>query len=373
MARELKALNGLRFPACLIIFMAHVPDWAWPDSAAFAAIAMPFSVQAHAAMPIFFILSGVVLTHVYAQIVAPSGRRAADRTGSGIFFVSRIARLFPLHLLTLFLILPLAWQRGEVELPPLLAHLTLTQTFIPDIATFLVFNRPSWSLSTELFFALVFPFLLPPLLRLGPRAKIAVLIGVTLAPLLAAALVDVIGRGGTYALYFNPLARLADFIAGILIYALWRHYKWQLNGAAWEVAAVILFFASLFLTLDFPAPYRHCAFFVPAGVLLMIVSIDGEGPVRRFLASGPMRYLGRLAFAFYIIQYVVISYAGETAMARLDAADPLRWFLLPALLAASFMAALALHYGFELPTHKPLRARLERVFGLLSPAPRAAS
>lgn len=373
MARELKSLNGLRFPACLIIFMAHLPDWAQPDNAVFRAIAQPFVAQAQAAMPLFFVLSGLVLMHVYASVVLPPGLNRPSREGSAVFIVSRIARLFPLHLLALLLIFPLAWQRGEVAILPLLANLTLTQTFVPDFKTFVVFNKPAWSLSTELFFAFVFPFLVPLLARPGLRSKIALLLAATVAPILAATLAEAVGRGGMYLLYFNPVARLPEFLAGMLIYDLWRHYRWRMDGAAWEIAALGLFFASLFLTMEFPLPYRYCAVFVPAGVLLIMVLLDGAGPVRRFLASDALRYLGQLAFGFYIIHFVVIGYVGETALARTSPADPLRWMLLPGLIAASLAAAAVVHHGVELTTQKRLRQWLERAIGLVRPARNAAS
>ena len=66
MTQEFKALNGLRFPACVMIFLQHVPDWALP--AAFGGAPL-LGGQFHAAMPYFFILSGFVLAHAYGDAV----------------------------------------------------------------------------------------------------------------------------------------------------------------------------------------------------------------------------------------------------------------------------------------------------------------
>jgi len=343
------------------------------DHPLFEAVAVPVIQQAQIAMPLFFILSGLVLTHVYAQTVPPAGRQRSDRAGSMFFMISRIARLYPLHLAGLLLILPLAWRLGEVTAWPLLANFTLTQTFVPDPARFIAFNQPSWSLSTELFLALAFPLVLPLVMRLQASAKLTLLIALALAPLLAAAAAFWSGVGGAYLLYYNPLAHAPEFLGGMLIYELWRHHRWRLDGALWEAAALALFLASLFLTLGLPMTFRYTAVFLPADMALIAVLLAGDGPLRRLLASRVVRFFGQLAFGFYVIHYVVIGYAGQTGLAQFKPGDPWQWLLWPGLVAVSMLAALFLHYAVELSTQKRLRRALEQAAGLIRPAPRAAS
>lgn len=119
--------------------------------------------------------------------------------------------------------------------------------------------------------------------------------------------------------------------------------------------------------------YRYVAIHVPACLALTALCMAGDGPVRRFLASDAMRYLGRLAFAFYIVHYVVISYVEAGPLARLAPDDPQRWLLLAGLLAVCLLAALALHCGVERPSYRPVRAWVAGLFARFSAAPPAAS
>src|SRR5690606_15938968 len=95
-AAEFKALNGLRFPACLLIFGLHLPAWSWVDDPWFDLILTPILAHGHIAMPFFFILSGLVLTHAYGWTVLPPERARPDRAGTLAFMAARVARLYPL-------------------------------------------------------------------------------------------------------------------------------------------------------------------------------------------------------------------------------------------------------------------------------------
>jgi len=370
---EFKALNGLRFPACLLIFGLHLPPWARPEHPWFDFFFKPIIAHGHIAMPFFFILSGLVLTHAYGAKVAPPGRTRPDRAGTLAFLAARVARLYPLHLVCLLLIMPIAWERGEVIVAAVLAHATLVQTAVPDVYVYDVFNKPSWSLSAELVFALAFPLLLAIMACTGARQRTALLaIGLAL-PFLGAAFISVVVYGGIYLLYFNPFARMVEFALGMLLYAQWRHYRWRLDGLGWEIAVLAFFLATMLLTSSLLTVYRYVAIFVPACLALTALCMAGDGPLRRLLASDAMRWLGRLAFAFYIIHYVVFSYVEISPLAQLAPDDPLRWLLPPGLLAITFLGAVALHYGVERPTYGPVRAWAMRLFSRLSSAPPATS
>src|SRR5207344_1474950 len=91
-------------------------------------------------------------------------------------YVSRLARIYPLHALT-FVIAAMAvigqWQsvgvRGAVAAA---SQVTLTQAFLPMANPFdrsqlacVSFDAPAWTLSCEAFFYAVFPFLVVALAR----------------------------------------------------------------------------------------------------------------------------------------------------------------------------------------------------------------
>ena len=81
------------------------------------------------------------------------------------FWVARIARIYPLHWLTLFIAAILGSYviaSGTLDwLKHFLASLTLTNAYIPRADYFFSFNSPSWSLCCEQLFYICFPFLIP--------------------------------------------------------------------------------------------------------------------------------------------------------------------------------------------------------------------
>lgn len=378
MVQEFKPLTGLRFLACLFVFAVHLPAWAMPQNATFEAIAAIVIGQANIVMPFFFMLSGFVLIHVYGARVADAGSDIQpprlNRAGLADFLARRVARLFPPHLLCLALILPLSFWAGAVEPGPLLAHLTLTQTLVPDIAYYGAFNTPSWAMSTEFIFSLCFAPMLLILLPLGERARLALLALCLIAPLLAAAALSAAGMSGSFLLYINPFARLAEFAAGALLYLLWQRYRWKLPGLHWELLAFAACAAIMIFTIDLPPAFRYWPIFMPATLFLIAVFAEGSGKLSRFFASDTMRFLGRVSFAFYLVHFVVISYAGLTPLSAIAETSPWRWSIIPLLLLTTFLCALPIHYGFERKIEPRVRAALLRLWQKrLKSAPPATS
>ena len=150
--KRLQGLTGLRFFAAAWVFAYHFlvltvdgAPW-WVQRAQNAG---------HAAVSLFFVLSGFVLAYNYAEPLA-DGRVSRAR-----FFRLRLARVWPLYALVALAEVPLALHAGVGGARiggPRSADVVGLQAWIPTI-TF-VGNTPGWSVSVELFFYLAFPWLL---------------------------------------------------------------------------------------------------------------------------------------------------------------------------------------------------------------------
>ena len=133
----------------------------------------------------FFVLSGFILSHVYLEAAGEK------RFRYGGFLWARLARVYPLHLATLFgmIALGLVGGRGAgmsgqtaacwtgASLP---ANLTLIQAW--GLAPAAAFNHPSWSISAEWFAYLSFPAFAFVAWRLRERPVLATVLAARSSP-----------------------------------------------------------------------------------------------------------------------------------------------------------------------------------------------
>lgn len=202
----------------------------------------------------FFVLSGFLLAHVYC-------RNGQLREPAGSFLFKRFANLYPLHLVSLALTIAAIFVISQLAIPPddlkasvrfvvydtnedlagasrsVLEHwmgdaelllnsvlqLLMLQAWNPY---YLTFNPPLWSISALFFFYMTFPFLAPRLMTL--KNKHRWLVALTLIYLLPPAWViyhQELGMPFTGILHRMPLVRLPEFLAGILLYGLFRQMQ----------------------------------------------------------------------------------------------------------------------------------------------------
>jgi len=174
-------LDGLRGVAAFAVILDHVPGGWLGDLVPGRYLSVDF----------FFVLSGFVIALNYR------GRFAApDLPGTVQFYLLRLARVYPLHLvmLGLFLVNPLVILLFSGQGTPgsrydpayFVMSLFLVQNW--GFTKELAWNIPAWSISAELFAYLVFPLMILAAARLarGVRGSL-VLIGLLLG-LLAAVL-----------------------------------------------------------------------------------------------------------------------------------------------------------------------------------------
>ena len=149
--RRLDSLEGLRFLSSLIIVAGHYVPYV---------VDTPLITRTHLAVDLYFVISGIVIAENYAGRIA-GGRDYAR------FMSRRIARLYPLHLLTLafYVAIGLLYWRGLVQVvdgtrynpETIVANLLMTQAWLPDGV--ISFNYVSWSISAEFFVYLLFPLI----------------------------------------------------------------------------------------------------------------------------------------------------------------------------------------------------------------------
>jgi peptidoglycan/LPS O-acetylase OafA/YrhL len=145
-APRLARLDGLRGVAALGVALYHMFYFirGWPQAPLPIRWATDWLwASGWSLVDLFFLLSGTVFTQVYG---APGqlGTMAALRD----FWIARVARLWPLHLVMLGFFAVFAWGEPAHDVPHFLAHLLMLQGFIAPVGR--SFDDAAWSLSIEL-------------------------------------------------------------------------------------------------------------------------------------------------------------------------------------------------------------------------------
>jgi peptidoglycan/LPS O-acetylase OafA/YrhL len=260
------------------------------------------------AVTFFYVLSGFILTVVYAD--AEFSRRGALRA----FFAARIGRLAPAYYLALLVALPFYLEEalGEGDLPPseLALHIALVltafQAWWPEAAV--VWNPPAWSMSVEWFFYLLFPLALVLARRLAPTLLLpgALLLVAAVAAFrlwVMDPLVDEDPEDWSNLASFFPLFHLPQFLFGM---ALGRVYlvgpKPSPALAAGMFAAGAIGLMILFMDLDeLPGHIRSNAVLVVFFGLLISGAATAGHVAYRALSVAPLVFLGNVSYAIYAL------------------------------------------------------------------------
>jgi peptidoglycan/LPS O-acetylase OafA/YrhL len=298
---QLPSLTSLRGLAALWVVLYHFSVQCFPNLDAISYTHLIH--KGYLAVDLFFMLSGLVMTHVYHRAFSESVTRHYRN-----FLVARIARIYPLHVLILLLFVATAvasqWTPGatigSIRNIPLQGSESVS-AFVANLfmlqgldAGKLSWNYPAWSISVEFMAYLLFPFALPAIWAASDKAKLV--LGVFLFALLAllAALTN-----GNFDQWDGPITLLRclpEFILGTLIYCAFRRIprnSWlDGNIASFGIVAIII------LCLHIDAPDILITFLFAALVLTAVVN---TGAFSEIANASPLIWLGEISYSLYLI------------------------------------------------------------------------
>jgi len=346
---DLRALTTLRFLAALWVVLYT----AWPHlDVGFVPVAV---TKGYLGVETFFILSGFILSHVYLEAAGEK------RFRYGGFLWARLARVYPLHLVTLFGMIGLgvvATAAGMsidgslTDWRDLPAHLTLTHAW--GLAGSSAFNHPSWSISAEWAAYLGFPAFAFVAWRLRARPVLATVLAAGFALALYAAFEPLAGYSLTEATFrWGALRIVPCFALGCALYLIHRRGGVPFAGPVALVSGVaVLVSASLGL-------WDAITVLAAGGLILGLGSLENSRA--GVLGSKPGVYLGEISYSIYMVCAPVLLLTTNVA-ARLTGADDKRFHILVwlGLVAAIPVAAMVTYHLVERPARKALRGFADR-------------
>ena len=330
-------------------------------------------------MPLFFVLSGFVICYNYFD-----GLASRPLPNLWSFFMARIARIYPMHLLVLLLAIGAVagpdWDVIQRDPYTFVQQLSLVESWngYTAVRQAYFYNSPAWSLGVEFFLYLCFPILALTVLRWCRQTwqLLALGGGSLIGPFLAALwfslntdpsavvnypLVEPDFWVGRY-----PVAHLGDFVLGCvaaLLYGRWRTRPVGLAearlgrlGLYGSVAAVGLLMAYQ------PTPYwwwyyKQLVVFLPFFGLIVFCLARYRTLLSRFLSSRGMVLLGEASFSFYMLHFFVIQLAKPRLTVFNDARDLLFGFMV---LVVSLLLSLGAYTYLETPARRLIRRWAER-------------
>jgi peptidoglycan/LPS O-acetylase OafA/YrhL len=267
---EISALTSLRGVAALTVLIFHVvPDF-----------------RGYLAVDLFFLLSGFVLTHVYRQIVLTRQRYFN-------FIKARLARVYPVHLIILLVLLPMLDTRPDFSSGGLLSSLLLMQSPWHSIC----WNYASWSISAEWHSYLLFPILV---INYRTRSNNVLLATLAVCAGIVGLTGLILGLGNISNTIVVLLRCLPEFISGIVMYFLLERGclpKWISLDITFCLSAAMLL---LFELIHVPDGLMVCIL-----GMILVTSATNQGRSVAILNCHVFAYLGYISYSLYMVQMVV--------------------------------------------------------------------
>jgi len=334
---NLKPLTSLRFLAALWVVL-----FIWWPNGPFAATPA-FVANGYLGVDLFFALSGFILSHVYLQ---EAGER---RFRYGSFLWNRLARVYPLHIVTLLGVGLLAGGAtlAGVGVDPNILYwqglpATLTLTHAWGFAEVSGWNHPSWSISSEWFAYLTFPIFAACAWALHKRPLVA--LGLSLAALFGAnaGYHALTGELLTEATIVGGFLRIVpSFGYGCALYLVWKSGLLARLRDAWLVMAASLVAVIAAASLNAPDVLVVALF----GPLLVSLAALNDAPSNP-LSSKPFVYLGEISYSIYMIfvPWQLVAVNGLTKVLGLESEQLPLWAWLPSMAMLIPLAAFSYHF-----------------------------
>jgi peptidoglycan/LPS O-acetylase OafA/YrhL len=306
---EIKALSGARaLPPLLLVLYHYHEGHGYQHFRLFDV----FIAKGYLWVEFFFALSGFVL------ILSHGGQRM-DWSGYVQFLKARLARLYPLHLATLLIMLAMiivlnalaAWggyasiynaqgYHPYATWPSFIGNLFLVQAW--HLFPSLSWNGVAWFVSVLFFIMLIFPVFL----RLARGGVVVALLMIAAALGTLWGLIVTSGHGLDITFDFGIVRGLADFTVGVALAMLYRAIQTRAAAAPeWQHTVAQAIVGGLFLYAIYNTGWSHTArdyWVVPPLLALILAMAFDKGLLARAVGSKPLLRLGEWSFAIYLGQ-----------------------------------------------------------------------
>ena len=346
---RLEQLTFTRFIAAIAIVIYHFGADVFPFNHVLLASIFRSS---YAGVSYFYVLSGFVMIIAYSK-----------RAGQGIdklqFYKNRFARVYPVYFLALLLIIAFYiidkrfFTGTEIGL-----SVFALQAWIPPYP--LSLNTPAWSLSVEILFYILFPFLFDKVYHTISLKKVTVFVfifwiitQVLFNTLLFSSYYKEYPSTSHDLLFYFPIMHLSSFLAGNVA---GLYFVKRVNQPKKKNGFLILLLVLILITiynLKIPVNFQDGALAIIFVPFIYCLSLN-QGFTSRICRLKLFIFLGEISYGIYILQKPVFKfgreYIGQVGITNTDTQFYCITLILILLSAVSFVYI-----------ETPLRKRIKKI------------
>jgi peptidoglycan/LPS O-acetylase OafA/YrhL len=328
MDKQIGALTSLRGIAALIVAVHHFAYYTLPQTGKFLSSYSHFFKNGYLCVDFFFVLSGFIMAYMYANDFYGQ----VDKSDYWKYLRARFARIYPLHLFTLLVLVGLELIKmiagdssaftDKFNLTALAANIFLLQAFDLNCPPLFwcgtYWNEPAWSISVEFVIYTLFPFILYSILRLKPRGDLIFCI----CTLLAMFLLIKFTRGNLDSIIGLPsIARCSlESTFGIITYKVHQRITYRNTVMPTAITAIAMLWI-LSVMHSWTDKYRgiHDWSILPAcSILILAVSNQSHRASAKILNSKILIYFGTISYSIYMVHWCLLELLKRFWLSRLD-------------------------------------------------------
>jgi peptidoglycan/LPS O-acetylase OafA/YrhL len=307
---QVQALTGIRIIAAVAVVVGHfsvIMYGLFPGTVLIDKIVQ----GGFLGVELFFILSGFIISHNYAERFRTLTIRAYGR-----FLRNRLARLYPVHLVTLAAVVALVFAAsmagvslnsdGKYDLVGLAMNFTLMQSIPPATP----WNGPAWSISAEMGAYIAFPVVALALSRISgwriaAGAAMASLACTVVGLYFVASMGDFSGIS-----YPSIWLRISgEFVAGCFLWKIWT--LTDAGGRVYDFLALLGVGGIAAILATVPTNTVHTFLALPFVALIVFSCAAATGPLKKVLSMRLMEYGGRISYSLYMVHVIVLMIGGK--------------------------------------------------------------
>ncbi|PBQ31681.1 hypothetical protein CNR22_07835 [Sphingobacteriaceae bacterium] len=294
-------LNFIRFVLAVSVILFHYGVAYYPFN---LPVLKTLIVNSSFRVSFFFFISGFVMCMVYA-------RQVAGLTAK-FFYRRRLTRIFPLYWLAFVwtLLVVIFIKDASPKGLNILLHAFGLQSLNPGHV--LDLNYPTWSISVELIFYLVFPFLLKWMMSVKlEKLMIVTLITWFLQSLQHFLFVKYVYNATKISEEFIssfPLWHLSTFFFGMTAARFVAINKYERFISKYTLLMLLLGILIMAYIIFIPNPflkYVHNGLLCPVFMLLIVALYYDKSVVHKILSYKHVSNFGNLSYGLFIFQYPV--------------------------------------------------------------------